>query len=82
MEKKPLIVAEFEKSVSKDKEYWKTIVEISKITGSTETHVEKYITKSGDFVKNSKNKFTTRNIYQKRTPFADRLINAMINKIR
>ena len=76
------IITRFEEFVKQEDEFWKTIEEISKICNCTKEEILEYIHNNDGFVKNTKNKFTTRNLYNKRTPFLDKFIDSMINTIR
>jgi hypothetical protein len=81
------IITDFEKFVSEqyinelNKDYWRPIDEIAKLSGTTSIQVRTVIDSYDDFVKNRYGNYTTRKLYRKYTPFLERLIHANQDKI-
>lgn len=60
---------------------WKTYVEIEKITGVEIHDVIEYLESSKYFCRNSRNKFTTRKMYEKYTPFLIKLRDSFAGRL-
>lgn len=74
------IIKSFEESVN-ESDYWKSIDEISQVSGSSATQVTQVIKNFDEFVENNNNKFTTKNLYKNKTPFFTKFIHSLKNKI-
>jgi len=74
------IIKEFERT--KKDNYWKSIEEVSKITGAKKNEVVNYFETSDEFIRNSVGKYTTRGLYEKNTSFTRKLIDQINNRIK
>lgn len=65
----------------KDEDFWMTPEQISGATGTTITETVNYVESFDEFVKNSKDKYTIRDLYKKNTPFLKRFLDAYNSNI-
>lgn len=80
---KRLFISKFEDYFAKhsdDDDYWKSIDEISQITGTTANEVHRKVETYDEFVRNTRGQYTTRKIYEKKAPFAKKLRDQFYNK--
>lgn len=81
---KQKIISSFEKN---EKDYWKTVGEISKLSGVPPSDILKIIRNSCDFVRSSYRTrhgqpvFPTRRLFRKKATIVDQMIGAFKNRI-
>ena len=64
-----------------DDDFWMTPEQISGATGTTLTETVSYVESFNEFVKNSKDEYTIRDLYKKNTPFLKRFLDAYNSNI-
>ncbi len=74
------IIKSFEEFTNQP-DYWKGLDEIAVSTGSTATEIHNVIVSLDEFVENKEGKYTTRDLYEKRTPFLVKMFNAWKGEI-
>lgn len=65
-----------------NEDFWKDPAEISRITQTDENETMENIQSLNDFVENSKGKYTTRDLYEKRSSQLKKIVDQINNKIR
>ena len=68
-------------SHSEDKNCWVDLDTIVQDTKLSKDEIENLLKTSSFFVQNKLGKLTTRELYRKKTPFMDKLLDALKNKI-
>lgn len=61
--------------------YWKSLDEISKLTGYTSNKIEEIIEDSFNFAQNRFGQYTTRNLYERFTSWYTKFFHTMMNEI-
>lgn len=80
-ELKDKYIEEFNKSVEKGEDPWKTPDELIGLTGSTATQVTNIITSYDEFVRDSKGKILDRHNYEKITPTWKKYVQSLRHRI-
>jgi len=85
-EEKDRFIKKFEDYVDKHNEkpsdIWKGIDEISEITGTTISNVNKYLYNFDEFLRNSQGKYTTKREYETKTRLSKKIIDLLNGKIK